>query len=554
MLSGEAKRAERYRSRMKNAAAMQVVKAGNRDLMQEKKGEENIVENNKIMNLKMSGRKKMDVLRLHLELDMQYTDEEEMEILKKYGAVDQTISRDILVPGDITLHALNYAILRMFGWQNGHLHNFSLPDDVFKQLTNNDFMTLSKMAGASASIAVDMFLSEDKTQTASLARKLCDINRDRQAEENKIAESASEKIEESYDLSDCPMIILDDEKWHHGIIGIVSSRITEKYQLPSILISFEGNKGEISDEDIGKGSGRSVKGLNLVEALSSCRDILEKFGGHELAAGLTVKRKNLPELRRRLEAYARAYINSDTAENVLSADAELLPEDVTLEQAEQFSQLEPYGPGNTMPLLVIRDLTVSDIVSVGEGKHTKLTLDCGGRPVTAMCFRSTLEELDIYPGDHVDVAFNIDVNEYQNTKSVQMIVREISSSETVLRKRSGERERLRHITETVRAGEKTEDVTIDRKDVAAVYTMIKNELKMHHEVFSIHALLHLSSANRIDTDYIRMSLILRIFFELGFLGIKMPADSREIYRFSSELPDRKTSLEKSEIYRAVSHD
>ncbi len=147
MLSGEAKRAERYRSRMKNAAAMQVVKAGNRDLMQEKKGEENIVENNKIMNLKMSGRKKMDVLRLHLELDMQYTDEEEMEILKKYGAVDQTISRDILVPGDITLHALNYAILRMFGWQNGHLHNFSLPDDVFKQLTNNDFMTWSKMAG-----------------------------------------------------------------------------------------------------------------------------------------------------------------------------------------------------------------------------------------------------------------------------------------------------------------------------------------------------------------------------------------------------------------------
>ena len=407
---------------------------------------------------------------------------------------------------------------------------------------------------ASASIAVDMFLSEDKTQTASLARKLCDINRDRQAEENKIAESASEKIEESYDLSDCPMIILDDEKWHHGIIGIVSSRITEKYQLPSILISFEGNKGEISDEDIGKGSGRSVKGLNLVEALSSCRDILEKFGGHELAAGLTVKRKNLPELRRRLEAYARAYINSDTAENVLSADAELLPEDVTLEQAEQVSQLEPYGPGNTMPLLVIRDLAVSDIVSVGEGKHTKLTLDCGGRPVTAMCFRSTLEELDIYPGDHVDVAFNIDVNEYQNTKSVQMIVREISSSETVLRKRSGDRERLRHITETVRAGEKTEDVTIDRKDVAAVYTMIKNELKMHHEVFSIHALLHLSSANRIDTDYIRMSLILRIFFELGFLGIKMPADSREIYRFSSELPDRKTSLEKSEIYRAVSHD
>lgn len=147
---------------------------------------------------------------------------------------------------------------------------------------------------ASASIAVDMFLAESSAEASRLARELCEINLERQNEENIIVNSAYEKIAEQYNLDDCPIIILDDEKWHHGVIGIVASRITEKYQVPSVLISFEGNGDSVSPEDMGKGSGRSVKGMNLVDALASARDVLEKFGGHELAAGLSVRRKNLP--------------------------------------------------------------------------------------------------------------------------------------------------------------------------------------------------------------------------------------------------------------------
>ena len=143
-LSKEAIRSDKYRNRMKKAASMQILKTQDRDTMSERLAE---MKENKMMKFPKTEDREKNVLRLHLELAMKYIDEEDMQILKKYGSVKQGISRDILVPGDITLHALNYAILRMFGWQNGHLHNFSLPENVFKELTENQFLVWSKMAG-----------------------------------------------------------------------------------------------------------------------------------------------------------------------------------------------------------------------------------------------------------------------------------------------------------------------------------------------------------------------------------------------------------------------
>lgn len=142
-LSKEAIRSDKYRNRMRKAAAMQVIKSKAENLASERKAE---MQESKIIEFKKED-KKDKVLKLHLELNMKYVDEEEMQILKKHYAVKSGISRDILVPSDITLHALNYAILRMFGWQNGHLHNFSLPENMFKELTENKFLTWSEMAG-----------------------------------------------------------------------------------------------------------------------------------------------------------------------------------------------------------------------------------------------------------------------------------------------------------------------------------------------------------------------------------------------------------------------
>ena len=157
----------------------------------------------------------------------------------------------------------------------------------------------------SAAMAVELFLCEKYYDAIKIADQLCTANKERQSEENKIMLEAY-KLIESIDINENPVIVLDANDWHHGVIGIVSSRITEKYCRPSILVSFEGNDDGATPEDsIGKGSGRSIKGLNLVDALCYCQDHLVKFGGHDLAAGLSVTRAQLPAFRKKINEYAK---------------------------------------------------------------------------------------------------------------------------------------------------------------------------------------------------------------------------------------------------------
>lgn len=150
---------------------------------------------------------------------------------------------------------------------------------------------------------------------------------------------------------------------------------------------------------------------------------------------------------------AREHLSSAPSEAELEADAELSEEDITLKQAQELSLLEPFGVGNASPLFIIRDLELADIVSVGEGKHARLTVMCGGTRVTAMCFRCTVEELDLYPGDRVDIAFSLDINEYQNVRSVQMIVREISPAADILEERRTVRDEYERTVAALGRGE-----------------------------------------------------------------------------------------------------
>ena len=326
-----------------------------------------------------------------------------------------------------------------------------------------------------ASMAVELLLAKDRAEAAPLARRLCDINRERQTEENKIMEEAYALIAAHHDFEHDPVIVLDAENWHHGIIGIVSSRITEKYGCPSILVSFEGAGQEKRGDDPGKGSGRSVKGLNLVEALASCSDLLEKYGGHELAAGLTVKRENLPELRRRLNEYARSCMSRKDLTPQLEAECELDARDLTMEQAEELWQLEPYGVSNPVPVFVLRDARIGDIQGVGGGRHTRLSLRVGNEPVTAMCFRTAPSELDLFPGDEVDVMFTLDINEFQNQKSLQMIVKDIRLTEDRLRAENTDRalyDRLR-TGKTLRGFTRPEAVLPSRDEYAEVYALLR---------------------------------------------------------------------------------
>lgn len=413
----------------------------------------------------------------------------------------------------------------------------------------------------SASTAVELFLSDDPEKTARIASELCEINKQRQNEENKIIEAAYEQIVRQHDFSRDRVIVLSDEKWHHGVIGIVASRITERYGCPSILISFEGGgeAGHLSGSDIGKGSGRSVKGMNLVKALSSCSDLLIRYGGHELAAGLTVARENLPELQKRLNEYARTCFDNEDIEIVTEAECELTPAEATMAQAEELYKFEPYGVSNPLPVFMMNSMKVTSVGQVGGGKHTKFQLSSGRFSVCAMYFRMTVSDLDIYEGDMVDVLFTLDINEFQNNRSVQFILKDMRLAEPQAAAEAAERELFDRVWNVMGGGsEMTDELYMEsasvvpaREDFVSVYNVLRRELRMEHEVFSIRALLNLLTSLDIHIGYVKLKFIIYIFRELNLLGVDEIDFEREIYRYKYVYVKTKTELDKSGIYRKL---
>jgi single-stranded-DNA-specific exonuclease len=401
----------------------------------------------------------------------------------------------------------------------------------------------------SATLAVELFLSEDRESARRIAEELCDANKERQNEENKIIKDAYEKIEKM-DLDNNPVIVLDADNWHHGVIGIVSSRITEKYSRPSILVSFEGNEGDTpSPSDVGKGSGRSIKGLNLVDALCYCEPYLLKFGGHELAAGLSVTRESLPLFREKINEYARENLADVDMIPTLDADCTIDFTDVNLYFAQQLQQLEPYGVGNPIPTFVMRGIFVNEVSSVSEGKHTRLILSDGISTVTAMCFSNSPEALGVCAGDKIDVLFNIDINEWLGRKNVQLIVKDIKATEGAAQTALAERERFAEIWNGAVFTEE-ENILPSREDFVAVYKCILASSRVGIDTFSHRDLtVRLSKGvDSVEIGYIKLKIIIKVFQELNIMGVD--EFEEENYRFSVRY-SQKTNLEKSGLLRRI---
>ncbi len=408
-----------------------------------------------------------------------------------------------------------------------------------------------------ASIAVELFLADSKEKAARYAAELCDTNRERQAQENEIIESAYKKIERDHDFESDPVIVLSDESWHHGVIGIVASRITEKYKRPSILVSFEGNDGDLKTDDIGKGSGRSIKGMNLVEALTYCSDSLVKYGGHELAAGLTVTRENLPDFKRKINEYARECFKDDVSESFVYADIEISSNDIGMKTAKEMYLFEPFGVSNAVPVFLMRNLTVVSAVNVGAGKHAKYTLRSpSGEDFCAMYFRRCVSDNDLFEGDAVDVLFNLDINSFQGKETVQFIVKDMTMSEKQLESEKNDRERFSQIisgTFNYSAVDETETYKFvpSRDEFAVLYNMLKREIRMGHDTFSIRALSKMLSDEGHCYSYIKLKIMLKVFQELNLLYVDELDTEKEIYNFNYVYVKNKTDLDKSNLYRKI---
>lgn len=326
-----------------------------------------------------------------------------------------------------------------------------------------------------SSIAVELFLTDSCEEAAKLASKLSEINRERQVLENESVISAMEKLKTQCDLDNDKILVLEDDNWHHGIIGIVSSRITEKFNLPSVLISFK-NEISGSDPDVGKGSARSIKGMNLVSALSSCADLLQKFGGHELAAGLSVRRSNLPEFRRRINDYARKAFENVDLSKTLEIDCNIPPEEITVKLANELSYLEPFGLANPVPIFSSMDMKINSVISIGDGKHTKLLLERDGKNYVALMFGTPTSTFSYIEGDLVDVAFNVDVNTFRNQQNVQMIIRDIRPAKIEREMIDYQYKKYTNLISDGNHDVSRQDIPT-RTDFAQVYTTLKDIVK-----------------------------------------------------------------------------
>ena len=263
-------------------------------------------------------------------------------------------------------------------------------------------------------VALDLFLEKDYDKAKKLAIKLNEYNIERQTIEKSIFDEATEKIEKNEKDKAC--IIVGSEGWHHGIIGIVASKVTEMYFKPSILICFEGNDG--------KGSGRSIPGFDLHDALTECSDYLEKFGGHSMAVGVTVSRDKFELFKNKFEEYAKSH-DIDKIIPVINIDSELSLKDIDIDSVKSLQKLEPYGEANKMPVFMIRNLKINSIRALSEGKHLKLTLKDDGYMINAIGFNMGNLSNEYLIDDKVDVIGNLDINSFNGNDSIQLILKDI---------------------------------------------------------------------------------------------------------------------------------
>ncbi len=384
-----------------------------------------------------------------------------------------------------------------------------------------------------ASIAVELLLCNNDIDAAKMAERLCEINQQRQVEENRIATEAEEKLAADPTFMDDRVIILDSDDWMHGVIGIVSSRITEKYSKPSILITFDGatTPGIRSPLDEGKGSGRSISGLNLFNALSDCEDLLLRYGGHELAAGLSVRRRDIPMLRRKLNEYAKNHLSDDYMIPTYEADMEISPEMITLELSDDITRImEPCSTGNPLPVFIMRDVVLTQIRPISSGKHTKMLVKKDGLSFQAIFYGASVSDLNYDVGDNLDLMFTLSTNTYQGVSSVQLILCDVCFSKKCYEKRLYDRKRVNELL-SGSFFSPADNYLPERDDFVAIFGILNDFLKSGKDSFSDRYMMNRLKSDKLDTriNYVKYKLILSVLSELDIFRIHMdPVVSDEI--------------------------
>jgi single-stranded-DNA-specific exonuclease len=275
-----------------------------------------------------------------------------------------------------------------------------------------------------AARALEMFITKNEKKALDIAEELDIANTIRQEIELKVYEEAIEKIKTEINLKEEKIIVLSNDNWHQGVIGIVASRVMEKHYRPVILIS--------TDKGAGKGSGRSIKGFNLFKALESCQCLLQKYGGHEMAAGLSIDKCDIRDFKKVINEYASKVMEKDMFIPKIRIDAYIDRNDLSIEHVKQLDLLSPFGIGNPSPVFGAKDLTVDNFKGVGaENKHLKARFSLQGVPIDAIGFNMGFATKSLKEGDSVNVAAKLELNTWNSITRVQLNLKDIECNRKI---------------------------------------------------------------------------------------------------------------------------
>ena len=390
--------------------------------------------------------------------------------------------------------------------------------------------------------ALKLLITENKAEADNIATYLCSVNRERQLIENMIFEEAVNQIESNHDFDNDKVIVLVSEKWHLGVIGIVASKITERYKLPSILISIDG--------DVGKGSGRSIKGFNINEAISACKNLLIKYGGHELAAGLTIDKNNVDAFRKAINEYASSSFDFSSVCNYIDADFEIDVKDITVDHAKQLQSMEPFGLRNPLPMFYIKDVRINELYSIGEGKHLKMIIEKNSCLATALYFGMSTDRFPFSEGDTVDIMCNMDLNDFRGTLSVQVVIKDVRMSEQDNLEKLHNEEAFRRFSES--------DVRVtacdvpDMTDFRAAFLYIKSLIKEFDEGKQLSiwkCSKDLSRQYSSKCSHLKFNIILAVFEEMGLINLSREDNDSVIVSLNKT--EGKVNIEKSEFLASL---
>lgn len=364
-----------------------------------------------------------------------------------------------------------------------------------------------------AETAVKLLITDDEEEAYCLADSVCDDNNDRRSVEGEICEKVMSIIENDESIKYSRVIVVSGENWHHGVVGIVAARITEKYGKPCIIISEADGEA--------KGSGRSVEGFNLFEAISDCKDILVRFGGHPMAAGVTLEKKNIEKFRERINTYAASNMSFMPAPEVV-IDLKLQPKALSTAIPDMLKVLEPYGAGNSVPVFGLYCMKIQSITPVGGGNHLRISVVRDNVSVNCMKFSTTVNDFPYKVGDMVDIACVLENKIYKGSHNLSVYVKEIRETgvddEVYLKSY-----RLYERTKTKEPMEQGEALSIrpTREDLAEIYRFIR---AMAGFKGSVYRFINTFPGQTIG----KVLFSLDVMSRNGLISVKTQGDSLEI--------------------------